>query len=153
MEHSLVILKPDGVNKKILFEVVKRFNDDGLVVSNLKEMELNADLIKEHYCHLVNKPFYKSIEKYMLSGVVVLMIVSGENAIVKIREIIGETNSSKALPNTIRGMYGDKEKIERNVIHASDSRMNAILEIKRFYGNEFNLINEENFVYQKRRVK
>ena len=151
MEDTLVILKPDGVNKKLLSKVIKRFYDEGLIVSNLKAMVLDKDLLKEHYSHLVLKKFYPELESYMLSGVVVLMIVSGENAILKVREIIGDTNPTKALPNTIRGEFGDKEFVTRNVIHASDSYENALIEIKRFYHEENDIIDKNNYVYQKRR--
>ena len=155
MENTLVILKPDGVNKKLLMRIVRRFQEEGLFVSNLKDMELNKNLLREHYSHLVERPFYPDLESFMLSSVVVVMIVSGENAVFKVREIVGATNPQKALPNTIRGMYGDKEDMVRNVIHASDSIENALIEIKRFYKEEIDTLsdslNKNNFVYQKRR--
>lgn len=151
MEDTLVILKPDGVNKKILLEVIKRFLDNGLLVSNLKAIELDKKIIREHYNHLINLPFYSVLEEYMLSGVVVVMIVSGKEAISKVREIIGATDPKVALPHTIRGQYGDKECMTRNVIHASDSKENAMIEIKRFYQEENEEIDKTNRVYQKRR--
>ena len=155
MEHTLVILKPDGVKKNLLMEVIERFQKEGLIVSNLKKMKLNKELLREHYSHLVERTFYKDLEEFMLSDYVNVMIVSGDNAIERVRKIVGATDPKKAEPNTIRGMYGDKDDMARNVIHASDSIINALNEIKRFYKEELekgnNFINKENLCYQKRR--
>ena len=148
-ENTLVILKPDGVKKKLLNVVLERFADEGLDVSNLKAMRLTDELVREHYAHLLTRDFYPDLENFMLSGPVVVMIINGENAVSRVREIVGATDSRKALPNTIRGMYGTDACM--NIIHASDSEENAILEINRFYKLEIenNLLN--NHSYQKRR--
>ena len=152
MENTLVILKPDGVEKNLLNEVIRRFQEEDLFVSNLKGTKLNEEILREHYSHLVGRSFYKDLETFMLSGMVVIMIVSGENAVLKVREIVGATNPKEAEPNTIRGMYGDKENMARNVIHASDSIINASCEIKRFYKEELEKENNKiNLSYQKRR--
>lgn len=150
MEDTLVILKPDGVNKKLLTKVIKIFLSEGLIVSNLKAMELDRELLRKHYSHLVNKDFYLTLENYMLSGIVVIMIVSGYNVVKRVRDIIGSTNSNDSFPNTIRGLYGNKEKVWENVIHASDSKENALLEIKRFYHEDSYLIDKSRRIYQKR---
>ena len=151
MEDTLVILKPDGVNKKLLIKVVQRFLEEGLIVSNLKAMELDRDLLRKHYSHLVDRDFYPNLEKFMLSGIVVVMIVSGENAISRVREIVGATDPKKGLPHTIRGEYGDKEVMMYNIIHASDSYDNALMEIKRFYQEDPHLIDKSERIYQKRK--
>lgn len=152
MEDTLVIVKPDGINKKLLIKIINRFIEEGLMVSNLMDTELNQNLIRNHYHHLVTYPFYKGLEEFMMSGVVVIMIVSGDNAVDRVRKIVGATDSKKALPNTIRGLYGNKENMAQNIIHASDSYENALIEIRRFYQEENDLINKNNKVYQKRRV-
>lgn len=151
MENTLVILKPDGVNKKLLRLVIERFQKSGLFVSNLKAMELNKEILAKHYSHLLEKPFYAHLEEFMLSSVVVVMIVSGENAVAKVRDIIGATDPKKADINSIRGMYGNKEDVSHNIVHASDSKENALIEIMRFYQEENEIIDKNNFVYQKRR--
>lgn len=149
MEDTLVILKPDGVNKKLLIKVVQRFLEEGLVVSNLKAMELDRELLRKHYGHLVDRDFYPDLEDFMVSGIVVVMIVSGENAVLRVRSIVGATDSRKALPTTIRGQYGlDAMK---NIIHASDSVENALIEIKRFYQEEPHLIDKGERIYQKKK--
>lgn len=133
MESTLVILKPDGVLKNLLLPVIERFEKEGLIVSHLKEMQLTKELLEEHYAHLLDRDFYPLLEEFMLSSKVYVMIVRGNDAIKRVRDIIGDTNPQKALPDTIRGMYGDKECVTKNVIHASDSIVNAIIEIERFY--------------------
>lgn len=150
MEDTLVILKPDGVNQKILSKVIKMFLNEGLIVSNLKAMELDRELLRKHYSHLIDKPFYPLLERYMLQGVVVIMIVSGQNAIQRVRDLVGATNPRDALPNTIRGLYGNKENMAENVIHASDSMENALLEIKRFYHKDNDLIDKSERIFQKK---
>ena len=132
-EYTYVMLKPDGVKKNLLPEVIKRFKEASLIVDNIKEMQLTENIVKEHYAHLLDKPFYPTLEEYMLSGPVIAMIVEGENAVQKVRILMGTTNSKDALPGTIRGDFGDKTCCTYNVIHGSDSVENAIIEINRFY--------------------
>ena len=132
-EYTYVMLKPDGVKKNLLSEIIKRFENANLIVDNVKEMQLTENLVKEHYAHLLDKPFYPTLEEYMLSGPVIAMIVEGENAVKKVRTLMGATNSKDALPGTIRGDFGDKTCCTYNVIHGSDSVENAIIEINRFY--------------------
>ena len=132
-ERTYAMLKPDGVKKGLLKEVIRRFEKVGLTVSHIKEMELDAEIVKQHYAHLVDKPFYPTLEAFMLSGPVVAMIVEGESAVSKVRELMGATDSKDALPGTIRGDYGDKTCCTYNIIHGSDSLENAEIEIDRFY--------------------
>lgn len=148
-ENTLVILKPDGVKKNLLNVVIKRFYDEGLIVFDIEKMNLNQELVREHYAHLLTRDFYPELEEFMLSGPVFVMIVNGENAIQRVREIVGATDSRKALPNTIRGMYGIDAC--RNIIHASDSNENALIEINRFYQKEKQEVDECGQSYQKRR--
>ena len=148
-ENTLIILKPDGVKKKLLNVVLRRFVDEWFKVYDLKVMNLTKDLVREHYAQLLTRDFYQKLEDFILSGSVVVMIVNGENVISRVREIVGATDSRKALPNTIRGMYGTDACM--NIIHASDSRGNALLEIKRFYRVEKEDDILKGHSYQKRR--
>ena len=133
MENTLVIIKPDGLKKRIYKDVLERFLKNGLSISHINMQYLDKEIIREHYAHLVDRPFYPMLEEFMLSGPVVIMIVSGIDAINKVRLLIGNTDPKKAHPGTIRGDYGDKECMTYNVIHASDSHESAIIEIERFY--------------------
>ncbi len=133
MERTYAMLKPDGVRKQLLDEVIRRFENAELSVSHVKEMQLDEEIVKKHYAHLLDKPFYPTLESFMLSGPVIAMIVEGENAVSKVRELMGATDSKDALPGTIRGDYGDKTCCTYNIIHGSDSVENAEIEIHRFY--------------------
>ena len=133
IERTYVMLKPDGVRKQLLDEIIHRIENIGLSVSNVKEMYLDEEIIREHYAHLVDKPFYPTLELFMMSGPVMAMIVEGENAVSRVRSLMGATDSKDALPGTIRGDYGDKPCCTYNIIHGSDSLENAEIEINRFY--------------------
>ena len=133
IERTYVMLKPDGVRKQLLDEIIHRIENIGLSVSNVKEMYLDEEIIREHYAHLVDKPFYPTLELFMMSGPVMAMIVEGENAVSRVRSLMGATDSKNALPGTIRGDYGDKTCCTYNIIHGSDSLENAEIEINRFY--------------------
>ena len=132
-ERTYAMLKPDGVRKQLLDEVIKRFENADLKVSHVKEMVLDEEIVKQHYAHLLDKPFYPTLESFMLSGPAIAMIVEGDNAVSKVRELMGATDSKEALPGTIRGDYGDKTCCTYNIIHGSDSVHNAEVEIHRFY--------------------
>lgn len=131
VEYTYVMIKPDGVEKNILDDVIKRFNNAGLEVSNIKEMTLTKEVLREHYAHIVTRDFYPEVEEYMLSGPVIAMIVKGENAVSKARELMGPTRLAE--PGTIRGDYRDPVALHKNAIHGSDSKENAEIEIARFY--------------------
>ncbi len=134
MEYTYCMIKPDGVKKEIFGEVVHRFRNHELNLVKVEVMNLNKEILREHYSHIVDRDFYPKLEEAMLSGPVIAMLVKGENAVARTRELIGATNSKDALPGTIRGDYGDKEKCHLNVIHGSDSVENAKIEIARFFG-------------------
>ena len=135
-ERTYVMLKPDGVRKHLLLEVIKRFEKNNLIITNLKEMKLTEELIREHYAHVSDKPFFPKLEEYMLSGPVIAMIIEGEDAVNCVRKLMGPTNCKEALPGTIRGDYGNKDDENcrtYNVIHGSDSVENAEIEVNRFF--------------------
>ena len=135
-ERTYVMLKPDGVRKHLLLEVIKRFEQNNLMITNLKEMKLTEELIHEHYAHVSDKPFFPKLEEYMLSGPVIAMIIEDEDAVNRVRKLMGPTNCKEALPGTIRGDYGNKDDENcrtYNVIHGSDSVENAEIEVNRFF--------------------
>ena len=136
-ELTYVMLKPDGVKQNLFPTVCKIFLENNLDIIEVQdEIMLNKNIIREHYSHLLDKPFYPELEEFMLSGPVIPMIVCGEDAISKVRTIIGPTNVAKAReesPNSIRALYGNPDLGASNVIHASDSKENALIEIDRFF--------------------
>lgn len=132
MENTFVMIKPDGVAKKVFKNVMETFLENGLIIYNVHLMKLDEELVNEHYSHLVGRDFYPHLKEFMLSGYVISMNVYGKDAVKKVRDIIGATNPTKALPGTIRAIYGDKVDTTKNVIHASDSVENGKLEIERF---------------------
>ena len=132
-ERTYAMLKPDGVRKELFPEVVKRIEGAGLEVVQSKKMMLDQEIVRQHYAHLLDKPFYPTLEEFMLSGPVIGMIVEGDNAIKRLRDLMGATDSKDALPGTIRGDYGDKTCCTYNIIHGSDSLENAEIEINRFF--------------------
>ena len=144
-EYTYIMIKPDGVKKELTKEIVKRIQNKGLEIKLFDARKLTEEIIDEHYAHLIDKPFYPSIKNYMLSDYVVPMIVYGENAVETMRDLMGPTKSCEAPAGTIRGDYGNKEKIEENIIHGSDSKENALIEIERFFNLKLN--HNEEFKY------
>ena len=134
IEKTLVILKPDCMEKNIAGAVIQRFEQAGLTLAACKMMQLNESILREHYDFLADKPFFPSILEYMQECPVLVMVLKGENAIATTRNLMGPTDSSIAPKGTIRGDFG-KDK-SRNVVHASDSPASAEKEIARFFKPE-----------------
>lgn len=134
MEYTFAMIKPDGLQKGLVSEIVERMKGVGLEVVKFDVRKLDDEVIDEHYKHLLDKDFYPELKRFMTSDYVVPMIVRGENAIAKLREIMGPTNSALAPAGTIRGDFGDKNVITYNIIHGSDSPETAREEISRFFG-------------------
>ena len=134
IEKTLVILKPDCMEKNIAGTVIQRFEQAGLTLAACKMMQLNENILREHYDFLADKPFFPSILEYMQECPVLIMVLKGENAIATTRSLMGPTDSSIAPKGTIRGDFG-KDK-SRNVVHASDSPASAEKEIARFFKTE-----------------
>lgn len=132
-QYTYIMVKPDGVEAGLVREIAKRIKEAGLEIVEFDVQKLTGEVLDEHYAHVKDRDFYPEMKAFMLSNVVVPMIVYGENAVLKMRELMGPTNSNEAQPGTIRGDYGDKEVINRNVIHGADSPENAIIEIERFF--------------------
>ncbi len=131
MERTLSIVKPDGVEKNIIGEVIKRFESDGLKIRALKMIKLSMDEAKGFYIVHKDKPFYGSLTVFMSSGPVVVMVVEGKNAISKVRELMGATNPKNAAPGTIRADFASD--VEHNIVHGSDSPESASFEIPYFF--------------------
>jgi nucleoside-diphosphate kinase len=131
MERTLVILKPDCMARGLAGKVIGRFENVGLEIVDCKIMALGDDLLKKHYSHLVHLPFFPEIVEFMRSQPVMVIIFEGENAVERVRSILGPTDSRKAPAGTIRGDFGlDKM---RNIAHASDGTVAAMEEIERFF--------------------
>lgn len=131
MEKSLVIIKPDAVRKNIIGTIIGIYEGHGLKVNNIKMGLVKEDLAKEHYKEHEGKDFYLPLLKFITSGPVVVMILEGDNAIEKIREINGATNPINAKEGTIRNLYADNNK--ENCVHASDSLESSKREIKLWF--------------------
>lgn len=134
MEKTLILIKPNAIQRGIMGDILTRFERKGLRVVGLKMMFLDDEILKEHYAHLVERPFYPYLKASMQVGPVVACCLEGAEVVDTVRLMVGATNSRKALPGTIRGDFSMSG--EQNVVHASDSPENALIEIKRFFRNE-----------------
>ncbi len=132
MERTFIMLKPDCVKKGLIGQVISRIEQKGFKITAMKMLSLDEPILREHYPHLKDEPFFPEIVDYMSSGPVVAMIVEGHNALKGMRKLMGPTNSEEAEPGTIRGDFGTSTRF--NIIHGSDSPENAEAEIHRFFG-------------------
>ena len=132
MERTYIMTKPDAYERGLIGKIITRIEDKGFKITGMKMMNLDEAVLKEHYAHLADKPFFGEIVEYMTSGPVVGMIVEGDRVVEGMRTLMGPTDGIEALPGTIRGDYA-KNKSE-NLVHGSDSVENAEIEIKRFFG-------------------
>lgn len=131
MQTTLVLLKPDCVAGRKAGEVIRRFEEAGFQIRGCKMFRATEDLLREHYAHIASKPFFPEVEAFMQSTPVIALALAGDNAIEKVRTIIGPTDSKKAEKGTVRGDFG--VDVMANIVHASDSLENAELELKRFF--------------------
>ena len=131
MEKTVILLKPDCVQKGLMGEVLKRFEAQGFRVAGCKMMQLDAAILKDHYAHLVELPFFPEILGFMQSSPIMALALEGEGIIQKVRDFIGPTDSTKAEKGTVRGDLGEDKM--RNVVHASDSIESAQAELSRFF--------------------
>jgi len=131
MERTLSIVKPDGVKKNLIGEVLKRFEQPGLRIAAMRMLRMSIDDAKGFYIIHKERPFYDSLTSFMSEGPVVVMVVEGENAINAVRQIMGVTNPKDAAPGTIRADFASD--IEHNIVHGSDSRESAAYEIPYFF--------------------
>jgi nucleoside-diphosphate kinase len=134
MELTLSIIKPDGVEKNIIGEVYKRFEQAGLKIVASKMMHLTEEQAGKFYEVHKERPFYGELVTYMSSGPIMVQALYGENAIQKNRELMGATNPKEADPGTIRADYADS--IDKNAVHGSDAPDTAKVEIDFFFGQD-----------------
>jgi len=140
MERTLVMIKPDGVERNLIGKIISIFEEKGLRVVALKKLKLSKEQAKAFYIVHKDRPFYESLTDYISSGPVVAMVLEGENSIKKVREIMGATNPQEAEEGTIRKLFGVNK--EKNTVHGSDSPESAEKEIK-FFFSEHELIGAE----------
>jgi nucleoside-diphosphate kinase len=133
MERTLIIIKPDAINRGLIGEVIHRFERKGLKIVGMKMVHLSEKILEEHYSHLVSKPFFLSIKKFMRSAPSVLMVLEGRKVVDVVRKMAGVTEGTEALPGTIRGDFS--LSLQNTIIHASDSVETAKKEIKRFFAD------------------
>ena len=131
MEETLSIIKPDGVLRNLIGDVIGRLEKEGLKISAMKMIQMDKAQAKGFYKVHEGKPFFESVTDFMSSGPCVVMILAGENAIARYRELMGATNHKDAAKGTIRRDFATD--IEKNVVHGSDSPENADIEINYFF--------------------
>lgn len=134
MEKTLIILKPDAMEKRFVGDVLHRFQQAGFDIVACKMSKLSSAILREHYAHVADKPFFPQIEEFMSSRPVIIAVLQGHGVIDKVRDLLGPTNSKNAPKGTIRGDLGADMMV--NVVHASDSPEAAAAEIKRFFKTE-----------------
>ena len=134
MERTLVLLKPDAVQRGLLGDILSRFERKGLKVVGLKMIQLDDTLLDEHYSHLSHLPFFGDIKKFMMLAPVVALCLEGVDCVNAVRLLCGVTKAREAAPGTIRGDLG--MSIQANLVHASDSLETAEKEVPRFFKSE-----------------
>lgn len=137
-EKSLIIIKPDAVQRNLVGEIISRFERKGLKLIGLKMMNVQDAVLEEHYAHIKDKPFFPGIRDFMKSSPVVVMALEGINAVSSIRLLVGPTKAWEADAGTIRGDFS--LSTQSNIVHASDSIENGEEEVRRFFyeGELFN---------------
>ncbi len=131
LQRSLVLLKPDCVERRLMGQIISRFESKGLNIVAMKMLRVTPELSKQHYAEHVAKPFYKSLEAFITSAPIVAMAIEGLDAIQLIRDMLGATNGLKAAPGTIRGDYSSSRQM--NLVHASDSPESAARELGLYF--------------------
>lgn len=134
MEKTLILLKPDTVQRGLVGEVLKRFEQKGLQIVEMRMLRFTPELAARHYAEHVGKDFYPGLEQYILSGSVVAAILEGPEAIAVVRGMLGPTNGIKAPAGTIRGDFSLSN--QQNLVHASDGPESAAREIAIFFPQE-----------------
>lgn len=133
-ERTLVLIKPDGVQRGLIGEIISRFEKRGLKIVAMKLVKPDRELAEKHYAIHRGKPFFEPTVKYIMSSPVVAMVIEGKNVIETVRKMMGKTNPQDADPGTIRGDFA--QDISRNIVHGSDSKENAEYEINLWFKPE-----------------
>lgn len=131
MEKTLVLLKPCTVERGLIGEIISIFEKKGLRIAGLKMMQLTDEILSEHYSHLSKKPFFQIVKDSMMVTPVVALCLEGVDAVDVVRTMAGDTNGRQSAPGTIRGNYCMSH--QENIVHTSDSRENAAIELNRFF--------------------
>lgn len=134
MEQTLIMLKPDAIQRGLIGKIISRFEERGLKIVAMKMVKLEKKILEEHYAHLKDKPFFPRLVEFMSAAPVLLFIVEGKDAVEVGRKMCGVTNARNAEPGTIRGDFAMSTQC--NLIHASDNRERAEKEIKMFFTPE-----------------
>lgn len=130
-EQTFIAVKPDGVQRRLVGQIIHRFERRGFKLVGLKLLQVSKDLLSQHYCQLTKKPFYPDLVEYMTSGPVVAMVWEGPDIVQTCRTMVGHTNPAEATAGTIRADFS--VHVSRNVVHASDSPEGAQREIKLWF--------------------
>ena len=138
MERTLVLVKPDGVRRNLIGEVIARIERKGYSISNIRFLNADRALLEKHYAEHVGKPFYEPLVEFMLSGPIVALIAEGNRVIEGFRSLAGATDPTVAAPGTIRGDLARDQgtKVVQNIVHGSDSVESAEREIVLFFGGK-----------------
>ncbi|EAH8148760.1 nucleoside-diphosphate kinase [Campylobacter coli] len=131
MEKTLSIIKPDAVKKGVIGKILDRFENNGLRIAAMKKVQLSKEQAEAFYAVHKERPFFKDLVEFMISGPVVVSVLEGEGAVLKNRDLMGATNPKEAKPGTIRADFA--ESIDANAVHGSDSLENAKIEIEFFF--------------------
>lgn len=134
LERTLILIKPDAVQRRLTGRILARLEDKGLTIIGLKQLRITPDLSKQHYAEHVDKPFYPSLEQFITSGPVVAICAEGPEAVAVVRTLMGPTNGRQAPPGTIRGDFGLSRQM--NLIHGSDGPEAATREIALYFKPE-----------------
>lgn len=131
MESTLILLKPDCVQRRLIGRIISRFEDKGLNLVAMKMIQVTPELSKQHYAEHVSKPFYPNLESFITAAPIVAMVLEGLDAIRVVREMLGKTNGLQAAPGTIRGDFSSSRQM--NLVHASDGPEAAAREISLYF--------------------
>ena len=131
LETTLILFKPDALEKRVVGQVTARFEAAGLRLRGVKMFRASDAVLQEHYAHIASKPFFPEVQQFMQRTPVIAVALEGEGAVARVRELLGPTDSKKAAKGTIRGDFGVDVMV--NVCHASDSAEAAAAELKRFF--------------------
>jgi len=134
MQHTFVMVKPDGVQRRLAGRIIARFEQAGISIAAMKFMSVSRELAQRHYAVHKGKPFYESLIDYITSGPVLAMVLEGDSVIERVRRMVGATDPQEAEPGTIRGDYA--QDIGRNIVHASDSPETARDEIALWFDDD-----------------
>ena len=129
---TFFMIKPDGVQRNLVGEIISRVEAKGFSITKIKMMTISKDLAEKHYEEHKDKPFFSDLVSFIISGPIVAMQVEGENVVIQIRNLMGETNPSESTPGSIRGDLATE--LDKNVVHGSDSDESAERELSLFFG-------------------